>query len=155
MDHWDGSLSLCKTISKRSRSSYMCGSWSVHQEVSTWLRGEQNPESTEGCSMCMVRKNNDKVGTRIALNKYNICKSQMGWNKVSGGFTSPCQHATSFENVRWKTLGKMVEFSNRVTVWHKVWSVKGCHCIWSGYTMPFNIRERETSYCLIRSPYLP
>ena len=34
---------------------------------------------------------------------------------------------------------------------YKVWSVGGCHCIWSGHRMSFNICERETSYCLIRS----
>ena len=38
---------------------------------------------------------------------------------------------------------------------YKVWSVKGCHCIWLGHRMSFNIRERGTSYCLIRSPYRP
>ena len=29
------------------------------------------------------------------------------------------------------------------------------YCIWSGQRMSFNICERETSYCLIRSPYRP
>ena len=38
---------------------------------------------------------------------------------------------------------------------YKVLSVGGCHCIWSGHRMSFNICERETSYCLIRSPYRP
>ena len=38
---------------------------------------------------------------------------------------------------------------------YKVWSVGGCHCIWSGHRMSLNICERETSYCLIRSPYRP
>ena len=30
---------------------------------------------------------------------------------------------------------------------YKVWSVGGCHCIWSGHRMSFNICEREISYC--------
>ena len=30
---------------------------------------EQNRESTEGCSKCKVRKNNDKFGKMIGLNK--------------------------------------------------------------------------------------
>ena len=38
---------------------------------------------------------------------------------------------------------------------YQVWSVGGCHCIWSGHRMSFSICERETSYCLIRSPYRP
>ena len=29
----------------------------------------QNRVSTEGCSKCIVRKNNDKFGKRIGLNK--------------------------------------------------------------------------------------
>ena len=33
--------------------------------------------------------------------------------------------------------------------------VKGSHCIWSSSRMSCNIRERGTSYCLVRSPYRP
>ena len=40
-------------------------------------------------------------------------------------------------------------------VLYKVWSVGGCHWIWSGHRISFNICERETSYCLIRPPYRP
>ena len=36
-----------------------------------------------------VRKNNDKFGKRIGLNKKNICKSQMGRDEVSGGSKRP------------------------------------------------------------------
>ena len=42
-----------------------------------------NRESTEGCSKKIVRKNNDTFWKRIGLNKYNICKSQMGRDQVS------------------------------------------------------------------------
>ena len=31
----------------------------------------------------------------------------------------------------------------------------GCHCIWSSSRMSWNIRERGTSYCLVRSQYRP
>ena len=43
--------------------------------------------------------------------------------------------------------------SVKVRVGYKVWSVGGCHCIWSGHRMSLNICERETSYSLIRSSY--
>ena len=33
-----------------------------------------------------------------------------------------------------------------------VWSVEGCHCIWLGYRMSGKIRERGTSYLLIKWP---
>ena len=38
---------------------------------------KQTRESTEGCSKCIVRKNN-KLGKRIRLNKWNIYKSKNG-----------------------------------------------------------------------------
>ena len=54
---------------------------------------KQNRESTEGYSKSVVRKNNDKFGKMISLNKYNICKSQ----KEGPGV--PCRHVTPVANV--------------------------------------------------------
>ena len=49
---------------------------------------KQNRESTEGCSKYIVRKNHDKFGKKIGLNKQKICKSKMGRDQVSGGVSS-------------------------------------------------------------------
>ena len=59
-----------------------------------------------------------------------------------------CRHLVSSRS----GLPYVLLAGNKVADLYKVWSVKGCQCIWSGYKMPFNIRERGTSYCLIRSP---
>ena len=61
-----------------------------------------------------------------------------GQGQVSGGVSVPCRHATPVANVLWKPF-----------------KIRGYQCIWSGHRMPFNICEKETSYCLIRSPYRP
>ena len=44
-------------------------------DFSETFDSKQNRESTEGYSKSIVRKNNDKFGKRIGLNKQNICKS--------------------------------------------------------------------------------
>ena len=66
---------------------------------------KQNRESTEGYSKNIVRKNNDKFGKRIGLDKYNIyMQVPKGRDQVSGGISVPCRHATPVANVLWKSL---------------------------------------------------
>ena len=123
---------------------------------------KQNRKSIKGCSKCIVpppkkkkKKTNEKFWKRIGLNKNNMCKSQMERDRVSGGVSVPCRHAKPVANALWKPLRyhKKFEFGNKVTAWYEVLSVVGCHCIWPGYRMSINIRERRTSYCLIKCPY--
>ena len=79
-------------------------------------------------------------------------QSQMGRDQVSGGVSVPCQHAILVANVLWKPLisRSKVELDKKITNWYKVWSVEGRHYIWSGYNVSLSIRERGTSYCMIR-----
>ena len=71
-------------------------------------RPKQNRESTKGCSNSMDRKNTEKFGKKIGLNKYNICKPQMWRDKVSGGVSVPCQHASSVAYVLYNFFYKSV-----------------------------------------------
>ena len=114
-------------------SSYLShpGIWSsLHVEVNIDLQAalflcfswKQNIESTEECSNSIARKNNDKFGKRIGLNK-----SQMGRDQVSGGVSVPCCYGTPIVNVLWKPLRiqRKVESGKKVTGWYKVWSMGG------------------------------
>ena len=65
---------------------------------------QQNRESTEGYSECIVWKNHDKFGNRTGRNNLNICKSQMGRDQVSGWVSVPRRHATFVANDLWKPL---------------------------------------------------
>ena len=64
----------------------------------------QNRESTKVCSKCIVRIIISSLKRRICLNKYTMCKSQIGRDQVSGGVTVPCRHATPVANALWKPL---------------------------------------------------
>ena len=84
----------------------------------------------------------------------SISKSQNGGrNQVSGRVSVPCWQATPVANAPWKPLVILWRPNSvsRSWNWWKVWLV-GKHC-WSRVRMSFNIRERDTSYCWIRSPY--
>ena len=124
---------------------------------------KQNRESTvyrvisAGCySKWKVEKRHGKLG-KTGLNNWNIIKSPKGGrNQVSGRVTVPCWHATPVANAPWKPL----------VIWWRSSSVSGhgiggksdrlgSYCNWSRVRMSFNIREMETSYCWIRSPYRP
>ena len=59
------------------------------------------------------------------------------------------KHPMSACHTRRKCSMEPTQNSVKGRVRYKVWSVGGCHCIWSGHRMSFNICERETSYCLI------
>ena len=73
-----------------------------------------------------------------------------GRDQVSGGVSVPCRHTNPSQMFH----GTHSKFSKRSSSVQSLTS-RGCHCIWSGHRMSFNICERETSYCLIRSPYRP
>ena len=78
-----------------------------------------------------------------------------GWNQVPGRVSVPCWHATPVANSPWKPLmirWRSKSVSRSWNLW-KVWLV-GKSLLVNGQ-MSFNIRERETSYCWIRSPYRP
>ena len=81
--------------------------------------------------------------------------TMVGRNQVSGRVSVPCWHATPVANVPWKPLiiGEgQIRYQGHETGGKSDWL--GSHC-WSRIRMSFNIRERDTSYCWIRSPYWP
>ena len=81
-----------KTIYKRQAGTYVAYSrfyFTKYHDLQVYIPFvcchkyiEQNRESTEGCSECKVRKNHDKFGKRISLNKKNIYKSKKGRDQV-------------------------------------------------------------------------
>ena len=72
---------------------------------------------------------------------------------MSGRVSVPCWYATPVANAPWKPLiideGE-TRYQCHEIGWKSDWL--GSHC-WSRIRMSFNIRERDTSYCWIRSPY--
>ena len=92
----------------------------------------------------------------FVLNNWSISKSQNGGrNQVSGRVSVPCWHATPVANAPWKPL--IIGEGQARYQGHEIGGKSdwlGSHC-WSRIRMPFNIRERDTSYCWIRSPYRP
>ena len=74
---------------------------------------------------------------------------------MSGRVSVPCWHATPVANAPWKPLiigGGQAQYQCHEIGGKSDWL--GSHC-WSRIRMSFNIRERDTSYCWIRSPYRP
>ena len=66
-----------------------------------------------------------------------------------------CWHATPVANAPWKPL--IIGEGQARYQGHEIGGKSdwlGSHC-WSRIRMSFNIRERDTSYCWIRSPYRP
>ena len=111
---------------------------------------KQNRESTEGYSKSIVRKNNDKFGKGLVSTSRTYASP-----KGTGPGVRRSKRPLSACHTRRKCSPETTQNSVKGRVGYKVWSVGGCHCIWSGHRMSFNICERETSYCLIRSPYRP
>ena len=110
----------------------------------------QNRESTEGYSMSIVRKNNDKFG-KGSVSTSRTYASLKGTGPGVWWSKSPLSAC----HTRRKCSMETTQNSVKCRVRYKVWSLWGSHCIWSGHRMSFNICERETLYCLIRSPYRP
>ena len=74
---------------------------------------------------------------------------------MSGRVSVPCWHATPIANAIWKPviIGEgQTRYQGHEIGGKSDWL--GSHC-WSRIRMSFNIRERDTSYCRIRSPYRP
>ena len=90
------------------------------------------------------------------LNNWSTNKSHNGGrNQVSGRVSVPCWHATPVANAPCKPLiiGEGQSRYQGREIGGKS-DLLGGHC-WSRIRMSFNIRERDTSYCWIRSPYRP
>ena len=109
-----------------------------------------------------IQKSGDKTSSgEIGLDIRTHASPKVGQDQVSGGVSVLCWHAAPVAYVPWKpcTIGKksnlVIRFrSVMVKNWCNVIN-GGCHCIWSSSRMSCNIRERGTSYCLVRSPYRP
>ena len=97
-------------------------------------------------------KNNDKFGKGLVSTSRTYASP-----KGTGPGVRRSKRPLSACHTRSKCSMETTQNSVKGRVWYKVWSVRGCHCIWSGHRMSFNNNycERETSYCLIRSPYRP
>ena len=116
---------------------------------------KQNRESTKGYSRWKVEYRHGKF-EESDLNNWSTSKSHNGGrNQVSGRVSVPCLHATPVANAPWKQLiiGEgQARYQCHVICGKSDWL--GSHC-WSRIRISFNIRERDTSYCWIRSPYRP
>ena len=104
---------------------------------------KQNRESTEGYSKSIVRKNNDKFGKGLVSTSRTYASP-----KGTGPSVLRSKRPLSACHTRRKCSMETTQNSVKGWVRYKLWSVGGCHCIWSGHRMSFNICERETSYCL-------
>ena len=111
---------------------------------------KQNRESTEENSKSIVRKNKDKFGKGLVSTSRTYASP-----KGTGPSVRKSKRPLSACHTRRKCSMETTQNSVKGRARFKVWSVGGCHCIWSGHRISFNICERETSYCLIRSPYRP
>ena len=89
-------------------------------------KSKENRESTEGYSKSIVRYNNDKFGKGLV----STSRTYASPNGTGPGVRRKCSMETTQNSVKGR-------------VRYKVWSVGGCHCIWSGHRMSFNICERE------------
>ena len=124
-------------------------------------RLRQNRESTEGYSNSIFIFLNS-MAEKITMNSGKNRFQQVEHMEVPNGTGQdvrrskrPLSACHTRRKCSTEPSHNSVEFSKKVTDWYLVLSIEGCHCIWPGYIMSFSIREMETSYCLIRSPYRP
>ena len=96
----------------------------------------------------------DRRTDRRTTDKVINYASQATQKGVSERVSVPCWHVTPVANAPWKPLIIRWRSSSASTSWNFGGKSDrlGSHC-WSRVRMPFNIRERETSYGWIRSPY--
>ena len=125
------------------------------------LRIVKEKRSTEGCSKLKSPQNKTSSG-EIGLDIRKHASPKVGQDQVSGGVSVLCWHAAPVANVLWKpcTVRLKVKFGNKVQISNDQKLVYcpfngWCHCILSSSRMSCNIRERGTSYCLVRSSYQP
>ena len=90
------------------------------------------------------------------LNNWSTSKfHNEGRNQVSGRVSVSCWHATPVSNASWEPL--IIGEGQARYQCHEIGGKSdwlGSHCR-SRIRISFNIRERDTSYCIIRSPYRP
>ena len=96
-------------------------------------------------------------GKKFLCLKYRICfiKSQKGMKLGLKKGEHCLQKCKTIANDLQETSCNSVKCQVRYQC-HKIGEKSdwlGSHCNWSSFIMSFNIRERETSYGLIRSPY--
>ena len=99
---------------------------------------KQNRESTERYSKSIVRKNNDKFGKGFVSTSRTYASP-----KGTGPGVRRSKNPLSACHTRRKCSMETTQNSVKGWVRYKVWSVGGCHCIWSGHRMSFNICDRE------------
>ena len=119
----------------------MGSSFNVGNGSPSLLKYKQNRESTEGCSKSIVRKNTDKFGKRIDLNKWNICKSKIGRDKVSRGVSVPCSHTTSVTYaLRKKLFCNNFKCDKNITNWYNVFNIE---CYWCQHVEHTQIQKGQ------------
>ena len=116
---------------------------------------KQYRESTQGYSRSKVDLRHDKI-EEFGLNNWSTSKSHNGGrNQVSGRASVPCWHAEPVATAPWKPLiigGVQARYQCHEIGGKSDWVWNHC---WPRIRMSFNIRERDTSYCWIRSSYRP
>ena len=92
----------------------------------------------------------------------NTCKSQSGTGPGVRRSKRPLLACRTRCICSIETLHNQVKvkFGNKVQISNGQKLVQcpingGCHCMWTSSRMSCNIRERGTSYCLVRSPFRP
>ena len=115
---------------------------------------KQNWEMTKGYSLWKFEKRHGKFW-KTGLNNWSISKSQKaGLNQESGRIGVPCLHVTLVANALLRPLDEgEVRYQSHGIGGKSHWM--GWHCNRLRVRMSFYIRDRETSYCWIRSPYRP
>ena len=115
---------------------------------------KQNRESTDGCSRWKVEK---RYGKFVKIWSQQLEHKQVPKRGMEPGVRKG-KRSLLASHTRCKcsmeTFGKG---QARYQV-HDIGGKSdrlGSHCNWSRVSMSFNIRERATSYCWIRSPYWP
>ena len=119
-------------IRSKAKSRKYQGVFEVKSRVKTWqVRGiwSQHLEHKQ------VQQWGTEPGVRKGKRSLLACHSR-----------SKCSMETTHN--RWRSSSVSMSW-----FWWKVWLVG--KSLWSRISMSFNIRERDTSYCWIRSPYRP
>ena len=117
--------------------------WQIH----VWVNKKQNRESTEGYSNSMVRK--IKTSSEKGL---VWTSSTYASPKGTGPDVPRSKRPLSACYTRRKCSMETSQNPVKCRVRYNVWSVGGCHFLWSGHRMSFNICERETSILFDKIP---
>ena len=112
----------------------------VSSKIEKVPRGIQGEKS--GKEMTSSRNPISTIGAQVS-------PKNGGRNQVSGRVSVPCWCATAVAHHHWSH--SYFDEGQARYQGHEI----GGKSDWSRIRMSFNIRERETSYCWIRSPYRP